>query len=333
MVLPRGITLDNETELVKANLKELLAGFAKKQAGADGTSAELPEEVDEDADEIPEDVNVDDDLPDNEDEAAVSAEEPTEGEEQSEEAVEQIADEEEYALPAEEDEAPQYAEVYEDAESVYEDADQTSAAADDATDREDPTEAGDMPADEVADESVSDELALPENEPADDISVEENAGDEMPIISDSTMEKALERMIDKMISKEDENDDEQYLVLNVNGAPCIIKKKASSDKSRDFAYADSNEGAEASEGAVVIPYTREQYLALPRKKKKSVLMNVKKMIAYRNTRTLLELLESMHTDNPRILERMQRLEEKLAEESRFLPNTPLWEESVKRIKK
>ena len=277
--------------------------------------------MDEDADEIPEDVNVDDELPDNEDEAAVPAEEPTEGEE-------------EYALPAEEDEAPQYAEVYEEAEPVYEDADQTSATADDATDREDPMEAEDMPADEVADESLSDELALPENEPADDISVEESAGDEMPIISDSTMEKALERMIDKMISKEDENDDEQYLVLNVNGAPCIIKKKASSDKSRDFAYADSsNEGAEASEGAVVIPYTREQYLALPRKKKKSVLMNVKKMIAYRNTRTLLELLESMHTDNPRILERMQRLEEKLAEESRFLPNTPLWEESVKRIKK
>ena len=178
-------------------------------------------------------------------------------------------------LPAEEDEAPQYAEVYEDAESVYEDADQTSAAADDATEREDPTEAGDMPADEVADESLSDELALPENEPADDISVEESDGEEMPIISDSTMEKALERMIDKMISKEDENDDEQYLVLNVNGAPCIIKKKASSDKSRDFAYADSNEGAAAAEGAVVIPYTREQYLAMPRKRKKNLIKYTK----------------------------------------------------------
>ena len=341
MVLPRGITLDDETELVKANLKELLAGFARKQqTNEDGTPVELPEATDEDADEIPEDANVDDDLPDNEEgdtpavaekseetptEEPTEAEELTEGEEQTEGAVEQIADEDVYVLP---EEAPSpYEEVYEDAEPVYEDAYEEIAPVADA---EDAVETESDAAEETVEEADAEDAPVEDENPE-----AETYAEDTPAISDSTMEKALERMIDKIISKDDENDDEQYVILNVDGAPCIIKKKTSSDKSRDFSYADSNEGVdeEAAAGTVVIPYTREQYLALPRKKKKSVLMNVKKMIAYRNTRTLLDLLESMHTENPRILERMQRLEEKLAEESKFLPNAPLWEESVKRLKK
>ena len=328
MVLPRGITLDDETELVKANLKELLGGFGRKNTA----SSELPEAVDEDADEIPEETADANDAVDEENEVSSEVETDVETEEvayETDEASEDAAEPTENTdevVYEEVEVQPEYEEIYEDAEPAYEEVYENAEPTDenDASDQTEVTE-------EVAEEEP---VAVPAAVSLDDeAEIEEPVSEEpQSTISDSTMEKALERMIDKMISKDDESDDDQYVIVNVGGAPCILKKRASSDKNRDFAYADGDE-ASSDENAVVIPFTREQYLALPRKKKKSVLMNVKKMIAYRNTRTLLDLLESMHTDNPRILERMRKLEEKLAEESKFLPNSPLWEESVKRLKK
>lgn len=97
----------------------------------------------------------------------------------------------------------------------------------------------------------------------------------------------------------------------------------------DFVFADGK----ITENSVVVPYTRAQYLALPRKKKKSVLMNVKKLVRYKNTCRLIDVLRQTGSDNPRILVRIERLEERRAEESRFLPSTKLWEESVKRLRK
>ena len=84
---------------------------------------------------------------------------------------------------------------------------------------------------------------------------------------------------------------------------------------------------------MLLPYTRAQYLALPRKKKKSVLMNVKKLVRYSATKQLIDTLESVNSTNPRILSRIGALKARLEEESRFLPNSKLWETAVQRLRK
>ena len=110
----------------------------------------------------------------------------------------------------------------------------------------------------------------------------------------------------------------------------IMERMIEASKRRaPFAFSDE----EGAEGLVLIPYTRAQYLALPRKKKKSVLMNVKKLVRYSATKQLLETLYAMNSANPRILARINALEERLEEESRFLPNSKLWESAVQRLRK
>lgn len=107
-----------------------------------------------------------------------------------------------------------------------------------------------------------------------------------------------------------------------------VRIMSSDTKRSPFAFADE----EGAEGQVLLPYTRAQYLALPRKKKKSVLMNVKKLVNYNATKRLLDALYDMKSDNPRILSRIEALEIRLEEESRFLPNSQLWQNAVQRVK-
>ena len=110
----------------------------------------------------------------------------------------------------------------------------------------------------------------------------------------------------------------------------IMERMIEASKRRaPFAFSDE----EGAEGLVLIPYTRAQYLALPRQKKKSVLMNVKKLVRYSATKQLVETLYAMNSANPRILARINALEERLEEESRFLPNSKLWESAVQRLRK
>ena len=107
-----------------------------------------------------------------------------------------------------------------------------------------------------------------------------------------------------------------------------VRMMSSDAKRSPFAFADE----EGAEGQVLLPYTRAQYLALPRKKKKSVLMNVKKLVNYNATKRLLDALYDMKSDNPRIMSRIEALEIRLEEESRFLPNSQLWQNAVQRVK-
>ena len=107
-----------------------------------------------------------------------------------------------------------------------------------------------------------------------------------------------------------------------------VRMMSSDTKRSPFAFADE----EGAEGQVLLPYTRAQYLALPRKKKKSVLMNVKKLVNYNATKRLLDALYDMKSDNPRIMSRIEALEIRLEEESRFLPNSQLWQNAVQRVK-
>jgi hypothetical protein len=119
-------------------------------------------------------------------------------------------------------------------------------------------------------------------------------------------------------------------ILSALGSPIVTRKKFSATSELQHAFSDSKNAGTAS---VVIPYTRAQYLALPRKKKKSVLTTVRKMVDYNTTKKLLDALKLRKSENPRILERVERLEARLREEAKFLPTAKLWEESVKRLKK
>ena len=132
--------------------------------------------------------------------------------------------------------------------------------------------------------------------------------------------------IEKVASRCDLADDTVIMALyNI----MAIRRKSTVGARDEFVFSDSTPSADA----ILVPYTREQYLALPRKKKKNVLMNVKRMISYRKTRALLDVLTSMSSDNPRIAERIERLSARLSEEARFLPTSPLWEACVQRLKK
>jgi hypothetical protein len=108
-----------------------------------------------------------------------------------------------------------------------------------------------------------------------------------------------------------------------------IRRKSVDEAREEFVFSDAKDAGDA----ILVPYTREQYLALPRKKKKNVLMNVKRMISYRKTRALLDILTSVGSNNPRVAERIERLSERLREEARFLPTSPLWEACIQRLKK
>lgn len=98
-----------------------------------------------------------------------------------------------------------------------------------------------------------------------------------------------------------------------------------------FIFPDSKEDYDGK--SIILPYTREQYLALPRKKKKSVLMDVRKLNSYRETLESLELLRSKNTNNPNVKERIRLLEIQLEEESKALPRGQLWEACVQKVKK
>ncbi len=118
----------------------------------------------------------------------------------------------------------------------------------------------------------------------------------------------------------------RVIIVDANGTP-IVRRKNYGEDEMDFAFSDT-EGAPRS--ALIIPYTRAQYLALPRKKKKSVLTNVNKLIEYRRTLALLDALKALNSDNARIKERIANLEAKVAEKRKFIPDAKLWEACVRK---
>ena len=100
----------------------------------------------------------------------------------------------------------------------------------------------------------------------------------------------------------------------------------------DFLYSDSDYSEENSD-KIVIPYTRQQYLDLPRKKKKTIQMNVKKLIDYRDTLRTLEDLMSKDTANPYVIERIEFLQNKLLEDVKALPKSPEWDDCIRQLRK
>ena len=127
---------------------------------------------------------------------------------------------------------------------------------------------------------------------------------------------------------EDANDSTLDVAID-RGVETLERMIESSQRRSPFAFADED----AADGLVLIPYTRAQYLALPRKKKKIVLMNVKKLVRYSATRQMIDTLCAMNSTNPRIVARINALEARLEEEGRLLPNSNLWVDAVQRMRK
>ena len=120
----------------------------------------------------------------------------------------------------------------------------------------------------------------------------------------------------------------KHTALTIGATPIVSRGKAKGEKI-GFAFA----GGDMGDALIPVPYTRAQYLALPRKKKKEVLMNVKALLRYAATARSIEALKKIHNGNERISERIERLGARLNEEARFLPSAKLWEDAVKRVTK
>ena len=127
-----------------------------------------------------------------------------------------------------------------------------------------------------------------------------------------------------------ESADEAALDVAISRGVDTLERMIENSKRRSpFAFADEN----AADGLVIMPYTRAQYVALPRKKKKSVLMSVKKLVRYSATKQMIDTLSAVNSTNPRMISRINALKAKLEEEGKLLPNTALWVEAVKRLRK
>ena len=140
---------------------------------------------------------------------------------------------------------------------------------------------------------------------------------------ESKFDSSIDALLDSMVNGR------ATIVLNGVGSPIVKRGARGNDERFGFAFSDGN----ADDGTVVIPYTRAEYLALPRKKKKSVLMSVKKLLRYNATKRVCDALRSLNSKNERILLRIERLQERLLLEERLLPTAKLWENAVKRIRK
>ena len=168
-------------------------------------------------------------------------------------------------------------------------------------------------------ESVQTPDGVCENEQDTDNDSDEQIGiDEVE--NEIKLEAKLEKIIRSAISGR------RTVVLNGGATPRVRRGGAQKDMI-GFAFRGGNE----SGALIVVPYTREQYLALPRKKKKDVLMNVKALLRYAATSRAAASLRALGSDNERIAERIARLEERLKSQKKFLPTANLWCEAVKRV--
>lgn len=130
---------------------------------------------------------------------------------------------------------------------------------------------------------------------------------------------AIERDLDEM-------------ARNLVSAPRVDRSKSGDDKP-EFYYMDSDLSNVEEGTYVLIPYTRQQYIDLPRKKKKSVQTYVRKMTDYRDGRYALKQLMTQDTTNQYVINRIKALEAQIAEDEKGLPNTPLWESCIERLKR
>ena len=137
------------------------------------------------------------------------------------------------------------------------------------------------------------------------------------------LEARLEEIIKSSI------DGRSTRVLTTSLLTPVVSRGGVRAESLAFAFS----GTDTAGALFVVPYTRAQYLALPRQKKKNVLMSVKALLRYAATMRAIEVLRSYKSDSERICDRIRRLEERLAAQRRILPTASLWADAVKRVVK
>ena len=142
------------------------------------------------------------------------------------------------------------------------------------------------------------------------------------VISEIEDDARIEEIIQSVI------EDRAVIITQEFDTAIVYRPKRSKIKRKPFVFSDSDIPID-DPFIVVIPYTRAQYLALPRKKKKAVLMNVKKIISYRVTLHIYNSLALLNSTNPRVLARMEYLKERLSHLEKALPTAKLWENAVK----
>ena len=138
-------------------------------------------------------------------------------------------------------------------------------------------------------------------------------------------EVKLEAKIDEIIKSS--LSERRTVILTIGATPLVSRGKNKSTQI-GFAFAGGTGNA-----LFTVPYTRAEYLALPRKKKKDVLMNVKSLLRYAATASSIDALKDMYNGNERIAERISKLEARLKIEAKFLPTAKLWADAVKRVAK
>ena len=182
---------------------------------------------------------------------------------------------------------------------------------------------------EPAEEAVEAVEEAPEEaieEPVEEISVEQEVAtlpeeEVMAVTEEAAIEKKIDDIVDRYIKG-------GPIYISLHSTPAVYRGNRGASE-LPFAFKGGNEG----QARFVVPYTREEYLALPRKKKKSVLMNVKALLRYSATERLIAALVARGSDNERINERIAALRARLATQKRALPTASLWLDAVKRVVK
>ena len=117
------------------------------------------------------------------------------------------------------------------------------------------------------------------------------------------------------------------LIVNEKGETLVSRRRSTSQK-LEFGFTDTEPGY----SGITIPYTRAEYLALPRKKKKGVLTSAQRLIRYKTTGVLCRALRAIGSSNKRLLSRLDELVVRLAAEERLLPTSPRWASVVNKVK-
>ena len=140
-------------------------------------------------------------------------------------------------------------------------------------------------------------------------------------IDEEALLSEVEEQLEDMESIEEE-------VENNTPAPSAQKLKIQRNqnvgmpKQKEFSFRDT------PERGLVIPYTKEQYRALPRKKKKRILVHVRRIVKYNEIKSRLDLLKLI--SDPSVSTRIGQLEQRLAKQKGFLPNSDLWKDCIKK---
>lgn len=80
---------------------------------------------------------------------------------------------------------------------------------------------------------------------------------------------------------------------------------------------------------VRVPYTKEEYAALTRKQRKTVLAQAKEVLEYNRTCAQIALLQVLKSDQVKFIDKMKVLEERLEDQRELLPASERWKACIK----